>query len=218
MLRISTIHPGKHKNIMALAVLLAVSGGVALAAQDRFTLQVPNGLAFSDFKGYETWQDVAVSQTEESLKAISANNEMIDAYRQGVPGDGKLFPDGSKIVKIEWGSTKSSESPYFVMVPDILKTLSFIKKIPRDSRIRTDGRTRSLPMTPRPTRSSRMATTPNAAMRAIRLSLLKILSSRPIPSAERRGRRGWPTSGMSGLVCLTNRPQSSGFHPSPAPR
>jgi cytochrome P460 len=128
MLRISTIHPGKHKNIMALAVLLAVSGGVALAAQDRFTLQVPNGLAFSDFKGYETWQDVAVSQTEKSLKVISANNEMIDAYRQGVPGDGKLFPDGSKIVKIEWGSTKSSESPYFVMVPDILKTLSFIEK------------------------------------------------------------------------------------------
>ena len=113
MLRISTIHPGKHKNIMALAVLLAVSGGVALAAQDRFTLQVPNGLAFSDFKGYETWQDVAVSQTEKSSKVISANNEMIDAYRQGVPGDGKLFPDGSKIVKIEWGSTKSSEFALF---------------------------------------------------------------------------------------------------------
>ena len=68
MLCISTIHSGKHKNIMALAGLLAVSGGVALAAQDRFTLQVPNGLAFSHFKGYETWQDVAVSQTENSLK------------------------------------------------------------------------------------------------------------------------------------------------------
>ncbi len=27
---------------------------------------------------------------------------MIDAYRSGVPGNGKLFPDGSKITKIEW--------------------------------------------------------------------------------------------------------------------
>ena len=128
MLRISTVHLGKHKNILSLAVLLAVSGGVALAAQDRFTLQVPNGLAFSDFKVYETWQDVAVSQTEKSLKVISANSEMIDAYRQGVPGDGKHFPDGSKIVKIEWTSKKSSESPYFVMVPDTLKSVSFIEK------------------------------------------------------------------------------------------
>ena len=50
--------------IVIIAVLLAVLSGMALGAQDRFTLRVPNGLAFSDFKGYETWQDVAVSQTE----------------------------------------------------------------------------------------------------------------------------------------------------------
>ena len=28
--------------------------------------------------------------------------EMIDAYRSGVSGNGKLFPDGFKITKIEW--------------------------------------------------------------------------------------------------------------------
>jgi hypothetical protein len=27
---------------------------------------------------------------------------MIDAYRPGVPGNGKAFPDDSKIVKILW--------------------------------------------------------------------------------------------------------------------
>ena len=54
--------------IVIIAVLLAVLSGMALGAQDRFTLKVPNGLAFSDFKGYETWQDVAVSQTENGLK------------------------------------------------------------------------------------------------------------------------------------------------------
>jgi Cytochrome P460 len=114
--------------ILIIAVLLAVLGSIALAAQDRFTLKVPNGLAFSEFRGYETWQDVAVSQTENGLKAIAANNAMINAYRQGVPGNGKPFPEGSKIVKIEWSSTKNPESPYFVMVPDTLKSVSFIEK------------------------------------------------------------------------------------------
>jgi hypothetical protein len=58
--------------IVIVVVLLAVLGGVALAAQDRFTLKVPNGLAFSELRGYETWQDVAVSQTENGLKVIAA--------------------------------------------------------------------------------------------------------------------------------------------------
>src|ERR1700682_626741 len=110
------------------AVGLAVLGSIAFAQQDRFTVKVPNGLAFSEFKGYETWQDVAVSQTENGLKLIAANNAMIDAYRQGVPGNGKPFPEGSKIAKLEWSSKKNPESPYFVMVPDALKSVSFIEK------------------------------------------------------------------------------------------
>jgi len=113
---------------VSLAVSLAVVGSMALAAQDRSTLKVPNGIAFSDFKGYENWQNVAVSQTEMGLKIIAANPVMINAYRSGIPGNGKPFPEGSKIVKIEWTSKKSAESPYFVMVPDTLKSLSFIEK------------------------------------------------------------------------------------------
>ena len=101
---------------------------MALAAQDRRTLKVPNGPAFSEFKGYEDWQYVAVSQTETGVKVIAANPVMIKAYRSGIPGNGKPFPEGSQIVKIEWKSTKSAESPYFVMVPETLKSLSFIEK------------------------------------------------------------------------------------------
>ena len=59
-------------------VSLAVVGGVAVAAQDRSTLKVPNGLAFSEFKGYEDWQYVAVSQTATSVKVIAANPVMIE--------------------------------------------------------------------------------------------------------------------------------------------
>jgi hypothetical protein len=114
--------------IMIIAVSLAAVGGMALAAQDRFTLKVPNGPAFSDFRGYENWQNVAVSQTENGLKVIAANTAMTNAYRSGIPGNGKPFPDGSKIVKIEWSAKKSTESPYFVMVPDTLKSVSFIEK------------------------------------------------------------------------------------------
>lgn len=110
------------------AALLAVLGSVAIAAQDRFAVKVPNGLAFSDFRGYDTWQDIAVSQTETLLKVIVANDAMINAYRQGVPGNHEAFPDGSKIVKIEWVPKKNTESPYFVMVPDTLKTVAVIEK------------------------------------------------------------------------------------------
>jgi len=114
--------------IVIIATLPVALGGMALAAQDRFTLKVPNGLAFSEFRGYETWQYVAVSQTENGLKVIAANSPMINAYRSGTPGNGKHFPEGSKIVKIEWTSKKNTESPYAVMVPDNLKSVSFIEK------------------------------------------------------------------------------------------
>ena len=46
----------------ALAVVLAGLGGMALSAQDKYTVQVPNGLAFSEFRGYEAWQVVSISQ------------------------------------------------------------------------------------------------------------------------------------------------------------
>jgi len=104
MLSTATVCKLKSKNILAIAgcaLLPIVVGSLALAAQDRYTLKIPDGLAWSDFRGYETWQDVAVSQTETSLKVIAANDVMIDAYRDGVPGNGKLFPDGSKITKIQ---------------------------------------------------------------------------------------------------------------------
>jgi hypothetical protein len=37
------------------------------AAQDKDTVQVPNGLAFSEFRGYEDWQAVAVSHTDDLI-------------------------------------------------------------------------------------------------------------------------------------------------------
>ena len=131
MSSITTVNGLKSRSTLAIvisAMLPVVVGGLALAAQDKYTLTIPDGLAWSDFRGYETWQDVAVSQTETSLKVIAANDAMIGAYRDGVPGNGKLFPDGSKVTKIEWSFKTNTLSPYFVNVPEALKTVSFIEK------------------------------------------------------------------------------------------
>ena len=55
---------------LAIAGLLAVLGGIALAAPDRYALQVPGGLAFSEFRGYEGWQTIAVSHNGDKLATI----------------------------------------------------------------------------------------------------------------------------------------------------
>ena len=96
-----------------VGLLLCVLVAMAIAEQDKYTLRVPNGLEFSDFRGYESWQVVSVSQTEELLKVMVANPTMIDAYRSGVPGNGKTFPDGSKIAKNRVEAEKEHGSPIF---------------------------------------------------------------------------------------------------------
>jgi hypothetical protein len=112
----------------AVGVALAALSNSVFAAQDKYTVRVPNGLAFSDFRGYENWEVVAVSQTDELLKVEVANPTMIAAYRAGVPDNGKPFPDGSKVAKIEWKPKKSTESPFSVKVPDTLQDVFFIEK------------------------------------------------------------------------------------------
>jgi hypothetical protein len=90
-----------------LGALVAVAGSIfvvtlTLAAQDRSSAKVPNGLSFAEFKGYDTWQTIAPSQTPEELKAILGNAVMIEALRAGVPGNGKPVPDGAMMTKIDW--------------------------------------------------------------------------------------------------------------------
>ena len=85
---------------VTVTVVLAVLGGRAISAQDKYALKSPSGIAFSDFRGYENWAFVSSAQTTEVLKVIVANPVMIGAYQAGVPGNGKPFPDGSRIVKL----------------------------------------------------------------------------------------------------------------------
>jgi Cytochrome P460 len=117
--------------MVIIAVVLAVLGDRAISAQDRYTVQVPDGLAFSEFRGYEKWQTVAVSHTGNPalgnlIEVILANPVMIEAYEAGVPGNGQRFPDGSKMAKIHWNAKMSAEAPAPTTVPDTLHDIDFM--------------------------------------------------------------------------------------------
>ncbi len=113
---------------VAVVALLAALGGIALAAQDKYTLQVPGGMAFSEFRGYEDWQTIAVNQSGEMIETILGNPAMIEAYKAGIPGNGRPFPDGAKMAKIHWNAKKSAEAPAPTTVPDTLHDVDFMQK------------------------------------------------------------------------------------------
>src|SRR5205085_11601959 len=113
---------------IAAAVFTVVGGTAVYAQQDKYSLQSPSGIAFSDFNGYEDWAVVSSARTEEVLKVIVANPTMINAYKAGIPGNGQPFPDGSKIAKLQWKPKKSTEAPFVVDVPDVFTQAFVIEK------------------------------------------------------------------------------------------
>jgi Cytochrome P460 len=99
----------------------------AIGVDDKYSLISPSGIPYSDFRGYEDWAVVSTAKTD-VLKAIVANPAMIKAYKAGTPSGGKLFPEGSKIVKIQWKTKKSTEAPFVVDVPDVLAQVFVMEK------------------------------------------------------------------------------------------
>jgi hypothetical protein len=114
--------------VLIVGMVLSSLVGIGLAAQqDKYTLKVPGGLAFSEFKGYESWQAVSISQSQTAIALILANPVMIEAYQAGVPGNGKPFPDGSKMAKIHWSPKKLETFPS-ATVPGTLLNVDFMEK------------------------------------------------------------------------------------------
>jgi hypothetical protein len=125
---------------LAVAAVLAVLGGRTVTAQDtsdeKYSVRVPGGLAFSEFRGYERWQVVSLSHTGEQVMAVILGNPlMIDAYHAGIPGNGKPFPDGAKMAKIHWIPRKLETFPT-ATVPGMLHDVDFMVK---DSQRFADG-------------------------------------------------------------------------------
>jgi hypothetical protein len=120
----------KRKSILkatAVAAVLAVLG-TAVYAQEKYSLKSPGGIAFSDFKGYEDWSVVSSARTDEVLKVIVGNPAMINAYKAGAPGNGRPFPEGSMIAKLQWKPKKSTEAPFAVDVPDVFQQAFVMEK------------------------------------------------------------------------------------------
>ncbi|HMA43267.1 MAG TPA: cytochrome P460 family protein [Gemmatimonadales bacterium] len=115
------------RTIAIVTALVSALGGSALSAQTKYTLKVPGGLAFSEFRGYEGWQVVSVSQDGPLIAAILANPVMIQAYQKGIPGNGKPFPDGSKMAKIHW-NPKQLETFPAATVPGTQHDVDFMVK------------------------------------------------------------------------------------------
>ena len=124
---------------VATAVLTALSvvGPRAFsAAQDKYALKVPGGLAFAEFKGYESWQLVSISQNGKLMAAILGNPTIIEAFRAGIPGNGKPFPAGSRMAKIHWTPKVNENAPGPPTVPGVQHDVDFMVK---DSKRFPDG-------------------------------------------------------------------------------
>ena len=111
----------KGKRMLTIASITVFLGslvaGAAISAQDRYSLKVPNGLAFSEFRGYEGWPVIAISHNGNTVAAILGNPVMIDAYKAGFPGNGKPFPDGAKMAKVHWNAKVDAGEPGAPTVP-----------------------------------------------------------------------------------------------------
>jgi hypothetical protein len=122
---------------VGIATALAVLACQPAAPRDgKYALQVPNGLAFADFEGYETWQTISVSHNGNNLAVILRNPAMIAAYKAGIPGNGKPFPDGARMAKIHWNVEKNDSEPGQPVVPTTQHDVDFMVK---DSKRFADG-------------------------------------------------------------------------------
>ncbi|HJZ73376.1 MAG TPA: cytochrome P460 family protein [Vicinamibacterales bacterium] len=112
---------------MGIAVWVACLGGFAMSAQDKYAAKVPGGLAMSEFRGYEGWQAIGISRNDVVMAMILGNPVMIDAYRAGIPGNGKPVPDGAKMAKIHWRPKPNASFPETTGPGDLLNVDFMVK-------------------------------------------------------------------------------------------
>jgi hypothetical protein len=109
-------------------ILAVLSVGGKKIAQDRGAISVPGGLGFADFQGYESWEVISVSLKNGALAAIVGNPIAIEAYKSGIPENGKPFPDGAKMAKFHWIPKTNLREPSQPLVPNTLHDVDFMMK------------------------------------------------------------------------------------------
>ena|ERR1700760_2451223 len=115
------------ERIVSVIMCSVVLAALVVAAEDKYSLTVPGGLAFSEFRGYERWQTISVSRNDKAVAVILGNPAMISAYEAGFPANGKPAPEGAKMAKIHWTPKKNQLFPT-ATVPDKLDNVDFMTK------------------------------------------------------------------------------------------
>jgi len=124
----------RSKKTLAIVVAFAALGilaGITRAAQDKYTLRLPDGVAFPDFKGYEDWRLISTSKTDDRLKVILGNPTIIAAFKSGIPGERQAIPRGLQDCKDpveteeEHGLTGSPRHP-----PPDLRVAELLSELP----------------------------------------------------------------------------------------
>jgi len=108
--------------------LAGLATGAVMSTRSKYNLKVPNGLEFSEFRGYEGWQLISVSHKGARYAAILGNPAMIAAYISGAPGNGKPFPDGARMAKLHWDPKTQTREPGQPLVPATLHDVDFMAK------------------------------------------------------------------------------------------
>ena len=111
---------------VAMITVVAACAKPESRENGKYAVKVPGGLAFSEFKGYEGWQLISISYGD-VMAATLGNPEMIKAYENGHPGNGKPWPDGAKMAKIHW-VPKDLEALAGAKVPARLHDVDFMVK------------------------------------------------------------------------------------------
>jgi hypothetical protein len=76
------------RTIGVTALWVGLLAGLVISAQDKYSVKVPGGLAFAEFKGYEAWQTISISRNDKVMAVILGNPAMIKAYEAGIPANG----------------------------------------------------------------------------------------------------------------------------------
>jgi hypothetical protein len=123
------------KYVGGFGICAVLGASIALGAdsatetsQDKYKVKVPGGLAFADFKGYESWEVISLSHSEKRVAVILGNPTMIAAFKSGIPDNGKPFPDGAKMAKVHWDPKQSAKAPGPTTVPGTLHDVDFMEK------------------------------------------------------------------------------------------
>jgi hypothetical protein len=125
-----------HKNTLMIGIAtvwLGVLGVLGISAQDKYAVKVPGGLAFSEFKGYDSWQAISISRNERVVAMILGNPVMIDAYKAGIPANGQPVPDGAKMAKVHWLPKQSQFFPDATVPGNLLNVDLMVKDSKRFS-------------------------------------------------------------------------------------